>query len=110
MSNFSVRFVPEALRSIDSATFTGNYQELGVALLHSPCLVKLVNNSNVIVTVSLDGVNDHDICPAGSFFLYDITSNASRESGLYIPKGTQFYVKGAAGLGSVYLTVFYPGP
>lgn len=110
MSNFSVRILPETLRSIDSATFTGAYQALGIPLAHAPCLVKFVNNSNQLVTISWNGVTDHDIMPSSSFSLYDITSNACREGGLYISKNTQFYVKGAAGVGSVYLVVFYPGP
>jgi len=109
MSSLSVRVFYEALRSIASGTFTGAYQALGAPLAHNPFLIKMVNNSTVVVTVSIDGVVDHDICPAGSFFLYDETANASREGGLTVAKGTQFYVKGAAGAGSVYLVVQYAG-
>jgi hypothetical protein len=69
----------------------------------------MVNTSTVPVTVSINGVTDHDICPAGSFFLYDETANASREGGLTVAKGTQFWVKGASGVGSVYLVVQYSG-
>ena len=109
MSSLSVRVFYEALRSINSAAFTGAYQALGTPLGHNPFLVKMVNNSTVPVTVSIDGVVDHDICPSGSFFLYDETANASREGGLTVAKGTQFWVKGAAGVGSVYLVVQYAG-
>jgi hypothetical protein len=109
MSSLGVRALYEALRSINSATFTGAYQAIGTPLLHNPFLIKMVNNSTVPVTVSIDGIVDHDICPAGSFFLYDETANASREGGLTVAKGTQFWVKGAAGVGSVYLVVQYAG-
>lgn len=109
MSSLSVRVFYETLRSISSATFTGAYQAIGAPLEHNPFLIKMVNNSTVAVTVSIDGVVDHDICPAGSFFLYDETANASREAGLTVAKGTQFWVKGAAGVGSVYLVVQYAG-
>lgn len=109
MSSLGVRVFYEALRGINSNTFTGAYQALGGVLAHNPFLIKLVNNSTVPVTVSIDGSADHDICPAGSFFLYDETSNASREGGLTVAKGTQFWVKGAAGVGSVYLVVQYAG-
>jgi len=61
------------------------------------------------VTISIDGVTDHDICPAGCFFLYDETANASREAGLTVATGTQVWVKGSAGAGSVYLVVQYAG-
>ena len=101
-----VIMLPEVLRSIDSATFTGAYQVIGAITTKPLRIVKFVNNSNTLVTVSWDGVHDHDILPAASFFLYDITTNHSNVEGTqgqYIRKGTQFYVKGAAGVGSVYL-------
>lgn len=98
----------ETLRSIDSSTFTGNYQTLGSAISNAVSLIKVVNNSTVLVTVSVDGVNDHDILPAGSFFLYDVTSDSPQESGsIFVEKGRQYYVKGSAGTGSVYLVAQY---
>jgi hypothetical protein len=109
MRSLQTRVTYEALRSIDSATFTGAYQKLGSALLHDPFLIKMVNSSTVAVTVSLDGVTDMDILPVGSFFLYDEQANSSREGGLRLPKGTQIWVKGAAGAGLVYLVVQYQG-
>ena len=109
MSNLGIRVFPEALRSRDSATFTGAYQTLGIVLAHNPFLWKIVNASTVPITISLDGVVDHDICPAGSFFLYDEGANASREGGLTVANGTQIWVKGAAGVGFVYLVVQYAG-
>jgi len=109
MSSLGVKVFYETLRSRDSATFTGAYQTLGGPLEHNPFLVKMVNNSTVPVIVSLDGVTDQDVCPAGSFFLYDETSNSSREGGLTVARLTQFYIKGAAGVGSVYLVAQYAG-
>lgn len=109
MSNLGIRVFYEALRSINSATFTGAYQALGTPLVYSPFLIKIVNTSTVPVTISLDGVTDHDICPQGSFYLYDEGANASREAGLAIMAKTQVYVKGAAGVGFVYLVVQYVG-
>jgi hypothetical protein len=105
---FAVRVLPETLRSIDSATFTGAYQALGTALTHNAVLAKFVNNSNILITVSWNGVSDHDVIPAGSFALYDITANKPDSTpGFFIGKGTQFYVKAAAGVGLVYLTILY---
>lgn len=97
----------ETLRSIDSATFTGSFQALGTPLDHPAVLVRMVNNSDVLVTVSVDGVNSHDVLPAGSFWLYDIASDSPETSTIYRKKGTQYYVSGAAGTGSVYLVVLY---
>lgn len=97
----------EVLRSIDSATFTGSYQALGTPLANPAIIVKLVNNSTVLITISIDGVNDYDVAPAASFFLYDIASDSPGTSSIFRKKGTQFYVKGSAGTGLVYLSVQY---
>ena len=99
----------ETLRSIDSATFTGAYQAIGTPLGHDSFLIKIVNNSTSLITISIDGATDVDVVPAGGFFLYDERTNASREDGQTVPKGTQFYLKGAAGTGLVYLVAQYTG-
>lgn len=97
----------ETLRSIDSATFTGSYQALGTPLANPSYICKLVNNSTVLVTISIDGTNDVDVAPAGSFWLYDESKAASQSSSPSLPAGTQIYVKGSAGTGSVYLVTQY---
>lgn len=113
MTILGKRALFETLRSIDSATFTGSYQKLGSTALANPSiLLKVVNNSNVLVTVSYDGVNDHDIVPAGGYYLYDFGSDAqsvSEDRRLALSQGTQVWVKGAAGTGSVYLVTVYQG-
>lgn len=112
MSN-GIRLLPEDLRSISSGTFTGTYQTLGTPLDHEIRLLKFVNNSNVDVTVSWNGTDDHDFLPASSAVIYDVTANKSAISGvgqLNIAAQTQFYVSGSAGggnAGSVYLIALY---
>lgn len=96
----------ENLRSIDSATFTGSYQALGTPFSNASYICKLVNNSNVLVTISIDGVHDVDVAPANSFWLYD-EGKFGIPSIQFLPAGTQFYVKGAAGTGLVYLVTQY---
>ena len=99
------------IASIDSATFTGSYQTLGT-LTQSAVLIKLVNNSNQLVTVSYDGANDNDILPSASATIYDFGANAQDVSGsgrLSIPSGTVVRVKGSAGVGLVYLVTVYAG-
>lgn len=101
------RLAWETLRSIDSATFTGSYQAVGTPLLYPSYILKMVNNSNVLVTVSIDGINDIDVAPANSFWLYDESKVGMSSSIPAIPKGTQILVKGSAGTGSVYLVSQY---
>ncbi len=95
------------MRTRDSATFTGSYQTLGSPLTFATSILKIVNNSTVLVTVSIDGVNDHDILPANSFVLYDETANKTYVDNVYMKAGQQFYVKGSAGTGLVYLVTQY---
>jgi len=106
--SYTRKLIYEPLRSIDSATFTGSYQALGTPLANAASLVRLVNSSDVVVTISTDGVNDHDIAPSNSFWLYDIASDSpSMSDSVFAEKGRQYYVKGSAGTGSVYLVVQY---
>ena len=105
--SFTSRLAWETLRSIDSATLTGSYQALGTPLAHPSYIVKMVNNSTVLVTVSIDGLVDIDVCPAGSFWLYDEGKVGQSAGHPSLPQGTQVYVKGAAGTGSIYLVTQY---
>lgn len=97
----------ETLRSVDSATFAGTYVAVGSPLAHPSYICKLVNNSTVLVTVSIDGSTDIDVAPAGSFWLYDEGKVASSGSQPALPQGTQIFVKGVAGTGLVYLVTQY---
>lgn len=105
--SYTQRIAWETLRSRDSATFTGSYQTLGGPLLFPGYIVKLVNNSTVLVTISIDGINDMDVAPAGSFWLYDESKAGLSSSNPALPQGTQILVKGSAGTGSVYLVSQY---
>ncbi len=106
-SPLSSRLYPNGLKSIDSATFTGSYQAVGTALTHSVRIIKFTNNSNVLVTLSWDGVNDHEALPAGSFLLLDVSANREMSQFFEIANGTQFYAKGSAGTGLLYISSYF---
>lgn len=104
------KVLPIPLTSIDSATFTGAYQLLsGAGGVTNPCIMlHIANNANVSVTISYDGVNDHDFLLANSQRELNFQSNANAQNlAASLGKGTKVYVKGAAGMGSVYLSGFY---
>lgn len=103
---YTQRLTWEKLRSIDSATFTGSYQALGTPLTNPSYILKLVNNSGVLITISIDGTNDYDVAPSDSFWLYDASKYAG-QTVPFIPAGTQIYVKGSASTGLVYLVNMY---
>ncbi len=105
--SYSQRIAWENLRSLDSATFTGVKQNLGTPLVHPSYICKLVNNSTVLVTISVDGINDVDVAPASSFWLYDEGKVGLNGAYPALPAGTQIMVTGSAGTGSVYLVSQY---
>lgn len=105
--SYTQRIAWETLRSIDSATFTGVYQNLGVPLVHPSYICKLVNNSTVTVLISIDGINDMDVAPASSFWLYDEGKVGFSSAYPALPQGTQIMVKGSVGVGTVYLVSQY---
>lgn len=109
---YSNRIAWENLRSIDTSTSpfsTGVYINLGGPLKFPSYICKLVNNSNVLVTISTDGINDMDVAPGGSFWLYD-ESKVGRDGAFpTLPEGTQIMIKGpgTVGAGSIYLVSQY---
>ncbi len=105
--SYTQRLAWETLRSIDSSTLTGSYQALGVPLAHPGYIVKLVNNSTVLVTISIDGINDVDVAPANSYWLYDEGKVGLSSAYPALPQGTQIMIKGSAGSGNIYLVSQY---
>lgn len=108
MGTQTSRIAWETLRSIDSSTLTGSYQALGSVLSHPSYICKMVNNSTSLVTVSIDGATDIDVCPGNSFWLYDESKFINGVSlAPALPQQTQFFVKGSAGVGLIYLVTQY---
>ena len=109
---YTSRIQWETLRSVDSSTLSTSYVALGTALLYPSYILKLVNNSTILVTISINGTTDIDIAPAGSFFLYDESKYIAGigPGAPSIPAGTQIYVKsstGSGGTGLIYLVSQY---
>lgn len=108
MSNTSKSIVLEYEEMVifDSSTLTGSYQVIGSPLAHPGLIIKMVNNSDADVTVSVDGTTDHDVCVAGGFWLYDCAANKQAGPTMAAPVGRQYYISGTAGLGgNIYLVV-----
>lgn len=97
------------LSSIDSATFTGSYQAINSSGISNACFaLAIINNSNVDITMSLDGVTDHDFIPDNSTRAISSQQDAIPNNNVALfKKGQVIYVKGAAGIGSVYVAGYY---
>lgn len=110
MSNLAVRLLMENLRSLAFGSISGTYAGIGTSL-SNPCrMLYIVNNTDVLLTFSDDGVNDKFVIPAASYLLLDITTNNTAVGGSFtVSQGQRIYVKGAPGSGSVYLSAFYGG-
>lgn len=102
---YTTRLAWETLRVLDASTLTGGYDAVGIPLENPAYIVKLVNNSDTLVTVSIDGSTDIDVAPPNSYWLYD--EDAGNREHIALPANTQFYVNGSAGTGNIYLVVQY---
>jgi hypothetical protein len=107
MGAYSSQITWEPLRSVDSSTLSGAYVAVGGPLTHPSYICKLVNNSTVLVTVSINGTSDIDVAPAGSFWLYDESKGPIQGNLPSLPAGTQIFVKGTVGVGIIYLVSQY---
>jgi len=96
------------LTGLDSAAFTGAYQAINTGT-PQPCFIyKIINNSTVDVTISLNGVTDMDFIPSKSAVLYDLQTNKQPNNEMCtLAQGTIFYAKGAAGVGLIKLVGLY---
>ena len=103
---FTDRIAWETLRTL-AAPFSGAYQAVGGPLEHPSYICKLVNNSTVLVTISIDGIEDVDVAPSNSFWLYDEGKVGQSSATPALPQGTQVMIKGTGGTGSVYLVSQY---
>lgn len=99
------------MTSIDSSTLSGSYQAINTGGTPQACTIfKIINNSTVDVTISFDPtlVAGGDFAPSKSFAIIDAQAAKQPENDLStLAQGTTVYVKGSAGVGSIYLVGYY---
>jgi len=107
-NNLAIQITPETLRTLAFGSISGTYAGIGTPLAEPSRIYYLVNQTDVLLTFSWDGINDHFVVPAGSYILIDVTSNRTNVGGAFaVAANTRTYVKGSPGSGSVYLSSFY---
>lgn len=100
---------PFALTSILSSAVTPIYAPINATgFTQAPFFIRIINASSAAITVSYNGVNDHEFIPANSVFELACQTNAQPASGVALfPKNTVVYIKGTAGTGNIYLSGYY---
>lgn len=83
----------DTLRSVAFGSLTTSYAILGAVLPSNCTAIAFKNNTNGIVLVSFDGINDMLVYPGLSYGVYDIRTNAPRTTDFLLPKGTPIMVK-----------------
>src|SRR5574343_86665 len=83
----------DTLRSVAFGSITSSYSQVG-AVLPAPCVaVAFKNNTDAVIIVSTDGVNDMLVYPATSYGVYDIRTNAPNLTDYLLSTGTAFEIK-----------------
>jgi hypothetical protein len=110
MSTGSLIVAVDGLRSIAFGSITGSFGALGTPFGKPMRLIKIINTCNTDMIISFDGTNANDYIPAGSFSLYDLTTNqVNNLAGWFFRIGTQVYVEyaSAPASGNVYVIALY---
>ena len=105
---YGTRVSFETLRTSAFGAIGAAYSAVGTATSDHVRLVSFFNSTDIDVIISLDGVNDHIRLASGSGQVFDLTTNRVRDDGFFIPVGTTFYAKRAAGApssGNVWIQV-----
>lgn len=107
MAKNSVQAIP--LTNIASSTLSSSYQAINATGLPFPCfMIRLNSTSSTPVTVSFDGINDHEFLLNGTFVNLNFQTNSRPSNDVaYMKAGTVVWVKGTAGTGNIYLSGYY---
>lgn len=98
------------LSSFNTTGLTTAYQAINTSGFAHPCFyIKIVNNSGTDITLSYDGVNDHEFVRTKTDLPLNFQTNSQPQAqSALLRKGTVVYVKGAgASTGLVYLSGYY---
>jgi len=101
--------VPDTLRTIAFGAIGVGYTAVGAVFSHQMRIISIKNLTNADLLFSFDGINDHEVVPAGTGVVYDFCTNSTGYAGALMAMGTTLFVKQSQvpTSGSVYLTCFY---
>ena len=94
--------------SLDVSTLTGDYVAINAAGLGEACFaIRLVNDSDLNLDISFDGVTNHDYIKDGESINVVVPPDTGNK--VNFPKGSIVYVSGdgAQSTGVIYLSAYY---
>jgi len=83
----------DTLRSVAFGSITTSYAIVGAVLPNPAVAITFKNNTDGIILVSTDGINDMLVYPGLSYGVYDIRTNAPNATDYLLSTGTPFLVK-----------------
>ena len=107
MPDSKIRWNMETLRTFDSSSLTGSYQNFGTPTENKAVGFHIINNATTDVTISNDGIKPKLFVPSGSFVLIDVAANCESDDESFLPAQTQWSIKGTAGTGTIYLESYF---
>jgi len=103
----SNKILAQTIQTFDSSTLNMNLQ-LAATLSFPARLLRIINESNVPVIISYDGVHGHDVVLATSTTQIPFADlNFSSNYSAAMAANTNIYVTGAAGMGSIIFAAYY---
>jgi hypothetical protein len=104
----------DVLRTLAFGDISATYVPVGDPFAFQARIICFTNTTGEDVILSMDGVTDQLIVPAGSFKLFDITTNHRpiNQDDFCFAIGTQWYVKYVEmpDSGGIYIEVVYAQP
>jgi len=107
-TGLQIRF--DQIRELDFGDISGSYAALGLPTSKVVRILSFNNGTDADIYISFDGSTDNLLIKSNSFKLFDLTTNRSPTTGLFLSIGTQMYAKlesSAPTSGSVWLEMVY---
>lgn len=83
----------DSLRVVAFGSITSSYAIVGSTLPSPAVCVAFTNNTDAVIYVSTDGVNDKIALPARTGKVFDIRTNSPNATDYLLSQGTPFLVK-----------------
>lgn len=106
----AIRAQGEPLRTLAFGAISGVYAGIGTELTRPVRLIILQNLTDVLVMISLNGIDDWLPLANNSHIIIDVTTNKTIDTGFFFGEGQRFYAKDTgvgATIHGVYISTLY---